>query len=99
MSFKLKNKFLQLKHYMLGFFLIGFFSTCYGYIPAFASAPSSSGDLNTFLDTGGTLFGWLIKQMGVLIDFIMVNPFLQIFLLFAVCGAVIGFLTRIIRSI
>lgn len=99
MSFKLKNKFLQLKHYMLGFFLIGFFSTCYGYIPAFASEPSSPGDLDTFLDTGGTLFGWLIEQMGVLIDFIMVNPFLQIFLLFVVCGAVIGFLTRIIRSI
>ena len=98
MFYQLKKKSLFFKRFLFGFFILGYLSVFYG-ISAYASEPSAGGDLDTFLDTGGTLFSWLIDEMGVLIDFIMVNPFLQIFLLFAVCGAVIGFLTRIIRSI
>ena len=97
-EFTLKNSVIITISCILGSFILGYLSVFYG-ISAYASEPSAGGDLDTFLDTGGTLFSWLIDEMGVLIDFIMVNPFLQIFLLFAVCGAVIGFLTRIIRSI
>lgn len=58
------------------------------------SAPT----ISSYLDQVGTVFTWLLTNIGSLITFILGNPFLAVGLVLFMCGAVISFYARIKNS-